>query len=94
MLAMKEALVCKSIDKFDQKDLEKDSAQPSAPKPIEPINREESQKLPLAAMLVPNGLTSALGGPKPVPVPPKVSPLEINSPNLEADQKTLQTQEL
>ena len=42
MLAMKEALVCKSIDKLDQKDLEKDSAQPSAPKPIEPINREES----------------------------------------------------
>ena len=45
-------------------------------------------------MLVPNGLTSALGGPKPVPMPPKVSPLEVNSPKLEADQKTLQTQEL
>ena len=37
-------------------------------------------KLPCTLVRIPNGLTSTLGGPKAVPIAPKVSPLELVCP--------------
>lgn len=37
-------------------------------------------ELPCTLVRIPNGLTSTLGGPKAVPVAPKVSPLELVCP--------------